>query len=160
MTLKRRTFIIGGAAAAGVGALALGAYLTPRQHAPARVYTADGLAIRGTDPVAYFTEGRPVAGDPAITHDWADATWAFATTEARDMFAADPVAYAPQYGGFCAWAVAAKGELYSTQPENWAIVDGKLYLNFNDGVQETWNTDRPGFIEAGDERWPDIVADT
>ena len=76
----------------------------------------------------------------------------------RDRFAADPLAYAPQYGGFCAWAVAAKGELFSTQPRNWAVVDGRLFLNFNDAVQETWDTDRAGFIAEGDRRWPDIVA--
>ncbi|MEL7183714.1 MAG: YHS domain-containing (seleno)protein [Pseudomonadota bacterium] len=154
---RRTTFMLGGAGLL-VGAFGAGFALTPRTYAPARVFVADGLAIRGTDPVAYFTEGAAVAGDPAITHQWADATWAFASTANRDRFAADPTAYAPQYGGFCAWAVAAKAELYSTQPANWAIVHGKLYLNFNDSVQAEWATDRPGFIAQGDQKWPGIVA--
>ena len=153
----RRTFLLGAAALPflGGGAYAL---LAPRRLAPARVFTEDGLAIRGTDPVAYFFDRMPVRGDAAVTHDWAGATWAFATLENRDRFAADPTRYAPAYGGFCAWAVAAKGELYSTQPRNWAIVDDRLFLNFNDAVQETWNEDPAGFIAEGDRRWPEIVA--
>lgn len=158
MPLSRRNMILGGGAALGTAAVALGFYLTPKTLAPARVFSSDGFAIRGTDSVAYFTESRPVAGDPTITYDWAGATWSFASAEHRDLFAGDPEAYAPQYGGFCAWAVAAKAELFSTQPDNWSIVDGKLYLNFNDGVQETWNTDPEGFIMEGDKRWPEIVA--
>ncbi|MBM2576921.1 YHS domain protein [Jannaschia sp. Os4] len=153
----RRTFLIGAAAipiAAG-GAYAL---LAPQPLAPARVYTEGGLAIRGTDPVAYFYDAMPVPGDPAVTHDWAGATWAFATVENRDRFAAEPARYAPAYGGFCAWAVAEKGELYSTQPKNWAIVDGRLFLNFDDAVQELWNAEPADFIAAADRRWPEIVA--
>lgn len=154
--LSRRTLLL------GAGGLALGgaAFALTRETAlpPARVFTDGGLAIRGTDPVAYFTEGAPVPGDPGVTHDWAGATWAFATTENRDRFAADPVAYAPQYGGFCAWAVAAKGQLFSTQPRNWAVEDGRLFLNYDDAVQATWNADRAKFIAQADARWPEIVA--
>ncbi|PKQ13210.1 MAG: YHS domain protein [Alphaproteobacteria bacterium HGW-Alphaproteobacteria-1] len=125
--------------------------------ATAPVFSTDGVAIRGTDPVAYFTERRPEAGDPAHVHDWRGAVWHFATAENRDRFAVEPERYAPQYGGFCAWAVAEKGKLYSTQPGNWSIVDGKLYLNFNDDIQARWETDIPGFIMAGDRRWPEIL---
>ncbi|KIT15625.1 YHS domain-containing (seleno)protein [Jannaschia aquimarina] len=154
----RRNLLIG--AGAVTVAAAAGAYaLIPRTLPPARVFAEDGVAIRGTDPVAYFNDGAPMTGSAEYSHDWAGATWHFASAENRDAFAADPLAYAPQYGGFCAWAVAAKSELFSTQPENWAIVDGKLYLNFNDSVQETWDTDRAGFIEAADEAWPVITAD-
>ncbi|MGR3503833.1 YHS domain-containing (seleno)protein [Pseudaestuariivita sp.] len=156
MPLTRRSLFVGLGAvlAAGAGTTF---YLTRHpEGGDTAFYSVDGIAIRGTDAVAYFTEGRPVAGDAAYSHDWSGSTWHFASAENRDAFAADPTAYAPQYGGYCAWAVAAKGQLFSTQPSNWAVVDGKLYLNFNDRVQETWNTDVPGFIEEGDRRWPDV----
>lgn len=158
MTMTRRNMLLCGGA--GIAVLGGAALLTghPPELPPARVFAVDGLAIRGTDPVAYFTESGPVIGDTNIWHDWAGARWTFADMQHRDMFAADPTAYAPQYGGFCAWAVAEKGQLFSTQPRNWAIVDGRLYLNFNDSVQETWNTDPEGFIARGDQRWPEIVA--
>ncbi|MEM9795466.1 MAG: YHS domain-containing (seleno)protein [Pseudomonadota bacterium] len=156
--MNRRTLLIGGAAVLTATA-ATASLLLPRRLAPALTYQKDGLALGGTDPVAYFTHARPIAGDPSVTHDWAGARWAFVDEMHRDAFAADPAAYAPQYGGFCAWAVAAKGELFSTQPENWAIVDDKLYLNFNDDVQAMWDEDRAGFIAQGDMRWPEIVAE-
>jgi len=156
-TLTRRALFAGGA----VGALALAGLGAARVLYDSPVeggdfFAIDGVAIRGTDPVAYFTDGKPLAGSPDLALDWSGVTWHFASAENRDAFEADPLAYAPQYGGYCAWAVAAKSELYSTQPANWAIVDGKLYLNFNDGVQERWNTDIPGFIATGDENWPGL----
>ncbi|UWQ20382.1 YHS domain-containing (seleno)protein [Jannaschia sp. W003] len=150
MMTRRRALLLALAALPASPALAL-------FHGPSgAVFTDGGLAIRGTDPVAYFTEGRPVAGDRGITYDWMGATWAFASEANRDRFAANPEAYAPQYGGFCAWAVAAKGSRATTQPENWAIVDGRLFLNYDDRVQATWNADRPGFIAAADRRWPEL----
>lgn len=158
--LTRRAALIGG------GALTLGggaAYALPRlfggfeELEVAKVYSENGVAIRGTDPVSYFDEGAPRPGSADVTAEWSGSTWRFASAETRERFLADPVAYAPQYGGFCAWAVAAKGELYSTDPDAWKIVDGKLYLNFNAGVQKRWEADIPGFIEEGDRRWPEIV---
>ncbi|MEM7508535.1 MAG: YHS domain-containing (seleno)protein [Pseudomonadota bacterium] len=115
-----------------------------------------GRAIRGTDPVAYFTEGKPVAGDSAFTHDWNGATWRFASAENRDAFAAKPESYAPQYGGYCAWAVA-QGYTASTDPDAWDIVDGKLYLNYSKDVQSRWHRDVPGYIAKGDANWPDVL---
>ncbi|APE31672.1 hypothetical protein BOX17_12335 [Halomonas aestuarii] len=123
--------------------------------ADGRIFTREGLAIGGTDPVAYFTEGRPVEGSPDYQLEWGDATWQFASAEHRDRFAADPEAYAPQYGGWCAWA-AARGEAASTVPEAWKIVDDKLYLNYSRFIQWRWERDIPGFIEAADAHWPDI----
>ncbi|GAW33688.1 hypothetical protein RA2_00731 [Roseovarius sp. A-2] len=127
--------------------------------AAAPVYAPEGVAIRGTDPVAYFTDGRAVPGTQAHSFEWNGATWQFANAENRAAFAEDPARFAPQYGGFCAWAVAEKGKLYSTQPGNWKIVDGKLYLNYNDDIQSLWQEDIPGFIARGDERWPEILRD-
>ena len=115
-----------------------------------------GAAIDGTDPVAYFTEGRPVTGDKSITHEWNGATWRFSTEANRDAFAANPEKYAPQYGGYCAWAVS-QGYTASTDPEAWKIVDGKLYLNYSKDVQSQWEQDIPGNITAADANWPKVL---
>ena len=117
------------------------------------------MALGGTDPVAYFVENRPVQGKARHAFAWNGATWHFATAQNRASFAAEPDRYAPQYGGFCAWAVAEKGKLYSTQARNWAIVDGKLYLNYNDDIQARWQDDTASFIEEADRRWPGIRDD-
>lgn len=115
-----------------------------------------GTAIDGTDPVAYFTEGRPVEGSSDYTHDWNGASWRFASAENRDKFAAEPERYAPQYGGYCAWAVS-QGYTASTDPDAWKIVDGKLYLNYNKSVQAKWETDVPGHIASADGNWPAVL---
>ena len=89
-----------------------------------------GLALKGYDVVAYFTEQRPVPGSEAFTHQWMGATWRFSSAQNRDQFAAEPERFAPQFGGYCAWAVSNN----YTAPVDvtaWKIVDGKLYLNYN-----------------------------
>lgn len=115
-----------------------------------------GTAIDGTDPVSYFTEGRPVEGSSKYTHEWNGATWRFASEENRALFAANPEKYAPQYGGYCAWAVS-QGYTASTEPEHWSIVDGKLYLNYSADVQARWVKDKPGFIAKADANWPKVL---
>ena len=115
-----------------------------------------GTAIDGTDPVAYFTENKPVKGSSDFAHEWNGATFHFASAESRDLFAANPEKYAPQYGGYCAWAVS-QGYTASTDPEAWKIVDGKLYLNYSKSVQQTWEQDIPGNIAAGDGNWPKVL---
>jgi hypothetical protein len=85
------------------------------------------LAIKGYDPVAYFTDGKPTPGLPAFEQEWDEHLWRFSTAEHRDLFKADPVRYAPQFGNFCAMALA-KGEIVVANPENWLISDGKLYV--------------------------------
>ncbi|MBJ7448610.1 MAG: twin-arginine translocation pathway signal protein [Brevundimonas sp.] len=119
---------------------------------------ADRLSLGGHDPVAYFTDGQPVAGDPAITLDWNGATWRFATAENRTMFEANPQAYAPQFGGYCAWA-ASQGYIAPGDPTVWRIVDGRLYLNFNDRARMLWEQDIPGAIARGEANWPRILTD-
>ena len=116
----------------------------------------NGLAIRGTDPVAYFTQTSPVAGKSEFTHDWSGATWLFASAENRDLFVANPEKYAPQYGGFCAWAVS-QGSTAPIDPQSWKIVDGKLYLNFSKGVQSRWEKDIPGNIAKANTNWPGVL---
>jgi len=115
-----------------------------------------GVAIDGYDPVAYFTDGRPVAGSRAFALEWMGATWRFASAEHRDRFAADPERFAPRYGGYCAWAVS-QGYTADVDPEAWAIVDGRLYLNYSREVQARWERDRAGFIRQADESWPKLL---
>lgn len=115
-----------------------------------------GTAIDGTDPISYFTDGRPMEGKSDITLEWNGATWQFISEENRDRFAANPAKYAPQYGGYCAWAVS-QGYTASTDPEAWAIVDGKLYLNYSLSVQKTWEQNIPENIKAADQNWPKVL---
>lgn len=112
-------------------------------------------AVRGYDVVAYFTQGKPVEGKSDYSHSWNNATWRFASAEHRDLFAANPEKYAPQYGGWCAWAVS-QGYTASVDPAAWRIVDGKLYLNYSKSVQSQWAQDIPGHIEKGNTNWPGI----
>ena len=150
---NRRLFLYGGAGLVAAGA---GWTFLRDDAGKAAYFATDGVALRGADPVAYFTEGKAVIGSADVAYDWAGVTWHFASVAHREAFKADPEAYAPQYGGYCAWAVAAKEQLFSTQPKNWSIRDGKLYLNFNDSVQKTWEEDPEGFIRQGDQVWPKV----
>ncbi|MEA5465786.1 YHS domain-containing (seleno)protein [Leptothoe sp. PORK10 BA2] len=128
------------------------------QAAPAyAVFAKDGVAIAGADPVAYFTQSDYVPGSDEFTHDWEGATWQFASAENRDLFAANPEEYAPQYGGFCAWAVS-QGSTAAIDPTAWKIVDGKLYLNYSAGIQKKWSKDIPGNIAKADQNWPAVLA--
>ena len=111
------------------------------------------VAIMGYDPVAYFTEGRAVKGSPEFSHDWLGENWYFASAEHRDAFAADPIRYAPQYGGYCSYAVA-HGYTADADPRAWKIVGGKLYLNYNEDVRRLWEQDIPGFIQKSETNWP------
>ncbi|WOD41606.1 YHS domain-containing (seleno)protein [Nodosilinea sp. E11] len=117
------------------------------------VYSYDGLAIRGADPVAYFTEGKAVKGSADYETTWSGATWRFSNAENLAAFTADPEAYAPQYGGYCAKAVSG-GSLASIDPEAWSIVDGRLYLNYSAGVQKQWQGDIAGNITKANQNWP------
>lgn len=129
---------------------------TETTTATTKTYVEDGVAIQGADPVAYFTESAYVPGSAEYTSEWNGVTWQFASAENRDQFASDPEQYAPQYGGFCAWAVAAKNALVAIDPNAWSVVDGKLYLNVNKKVQSNWQKDQPGFIARANENWPTL----
>ena len=115
-----------------------------------------GRAIRGYDPVAYFREGRAREGASDVEAEWNGATWRFVSEENRAAFLADPEAYAPQYGGWCAYAVS-QGRTASVEPDQWAIVDGKLYLNYNAEIKATWDRDRAGYIAKADANWPEVL---
>ncbi len=116
------------------------------------------LAVKGYDTVAYFEDSRPVEGEKSITHEWNGAVWRFATTEHRDLFAADPEKYAPQYGGYCAYAVS-KRSTAGIDPEAWTVWEGKLYLNYSKSIEEKWRRDIPGNVAAADENWPRLLAE-
>ena len=146
-----------GFGATAVAVALISAHMTTAAVAADKFYqTLFGTAIDGTDPVSYFTEGRPIAGNSSITHEWNGATWRFSSEDNKALFISDPTKYAPQYGGYCAWAVS-QGYTASTTPDAWKIVDGKLYLNYSASVQQTWETDIPGFIEAADQNWPAVI---
>ena len=118
---------------------------------------ADGVALKGYDPVAYFTMGRPVKGQKEFQHLWQGAKWFFATREHLAMFQENPAKYAPQYGGYCAYAVS-RGVTADIDPAAWSIVADKLYLNLNKEVQKTWNMNREGYIQKADRNWPQLLS--
>ncbi|WP_199090344.1 YHS domain-containing (seleno)protein [Bosea sp. ASV33] len=150
--LDRRVFIgLAAAALAGGGAKA---------EAPRPVNTlgsADGLAIRGYDPVAYFRDGGPRLGKPEFSVRHGGATWHFASAEHKALFEADPERYLPAYGGFCAYGTS-RGYLVKIEPEAWSIVEGRLYLNYDLGVQKTWLGRTKTYIARGDGNWPRLTA--
>lgn len=115
-----------------------------------------GIALRGFDPVAYFDEGEPVRGTHLYTAEYDGATYRFSSEANRDIFMAEPAAFAPQFGGFCAMGVAL-GRKLDGDPEIWRIVDGKLYLNVNQQVSVAWQRDIPGNIARAEENWPEIM---
>jgi YHS domain-containing protein len=140
-----------------IGLLATAPFLTrPALAASPDFFAEGGLAIRGADPVAFFTNGAPTSGVEAHSLMWKGATWRFASAENMALFEANPEAYAPQYGGYCAFAMS-KGAIATSVPEAWTIVDGKLYLNYSLNVRTIWSEDIPGNIERANGHWPDIL---
>lgn len=137
-------------------AAALTATAASAQKAP--IYTGwfGNVAVGGYDSVAYFTMGRPVKGDARFKTQWQGAEFRFSSAANLATFRAAPARYAPQYGGYCAWAVAhnytAPGD-----PLAWKVVGGKLYLNYNQAVQRDWLKDVPGYIAAGNRNWPGVL---
>jgi hypothetical protein len=155
-SLSRRSFVL-------VASLLLAAASGSLTAAPAAARQPDvfadlvkGVAVGGYDPVAYFTVGKPVVGLATITHQHAGATWRFATTTNRDVFIAEPIKYAPQYGGYCAWAVS-QGYTAKGDPAAWSLVSGKLYLNYNKDVRKGWEQNKAANISKGDSNWPVVL---
>ena len=138
-------------------AILLAAPLSAAAKSPP-IYTGllSSTAVGGYDPVAYLTDGKPVAGKSGITHSWKGATWRFASEKNRDLFKAKPEAYAPQYGGYCAWAVS-QGYTAKGDPNHWKVVDGKLFLNYDANVQRNWEKDVPGHIANANKNWPKVL---
>ncbi len=117
---------------------------------------ADGVAIHGYDPVAYFTANEPVQGDAALSTTHEGAVYHFSNEANREAFLADPTAYVPQYGGFCAYGLTVSRK-FDTDPTAWHIEDGKLYLNLNHKVQSIWREDIAGYVDTADGNWPGVL---
>ena len=122
-------------------------------------FERDGVALRGYDAVAYFKDNKPVPGSAEHRAEYKGSTFHFASKANREAFEADPIRYAPQYGGFCAFG-ASGGYKAAIDPAAFSVVDGKLYLNYNRAVQKQWSGDVPGFIVKADKNWPAVSGQT
>jgi len=119
----------------------------------AEIFIKDGAAINGYDPVAYFTEQKPVKGSKDFSYNYKKATWHFSSQQNMDLFKANPDKYAPKYGGYCAYGLS-NGYKAPTEADAWSIVDEKLYLNYNTEVREEWNKEQKQRIINADQNWP------
>ncbi|MFT3785510.1 MAG: YHS domain-containing (seleno)protein [Tepidisphaeraceae bacterium] len=127
-------------------------------EAPTKIYVNQdwwGTALKGYDPVAYFTDGAPKEGDKSITASYQGATYRFTSVEHRQLFEKEPPKYAPQFGGFCAFAVS-KGYTANIDPNAWDIVDGRLILQYSLDVREQFRKDTSGNLAKADANWPRI----
>ncbi len=115
-----------------------------------------GVAIGGYDPVAYFTELKPVKGSPEFQSVYRGSTFQFASAAHRDLFAAEPDKYAPRYGGYCAYGMA-KGYKAKIDPAAFSVIHGTLYLNYSDAIRTRWLSDVPGHIQQADANWPAVM---
>jgi YHS domain-containing protein len=134
----------------GLSALVL-THAGPAMARPVNMTNA-GVAIDGHDPVAYFTMGKAVRGDKAITANYGGATYHFISQDHKALFEADPARYAPQYGGYCAYG-ASQGYNAPVEADKFTVLDGKLYLNYNARVQSAWRKDTAGYITKADAYW-------
>lgn len=118
-------------------------------------FVQSGKAIRGYDPVAYFTESKPVKGNEKLVYNWNNTNWYFSSQQNLDMFKANPEKYTPQYGGYCAYGLS-NGYKAPTDADAWTIENGKLFLNYNKEVREMWNKEKKERIEKADKNWPQV----
>lgn len=149
--LRRLQFL-----AISAAALATFVFTSLSAAAAGAVFNDSGLAIRGYDPVAYFTQQQAVPGKSGITYEWQGVTWQFASAANRQQFIAKPERYAPQYGGYCAYA-ASSNAIAPTDPQAWSVHNDKLYLNFSTSVRTRWKQDIPGHVERADNNWPGLM---
>jgi hypothetical protein len=115
-----------------------------------------GVAIKGYDTVAYFTEGRAMKGSEEFSYDWLGTPWQFASSKHRELFIGDPTKYAPQYGGYCVGEVASKGDTINIDPEAWAIIDGKLYLSYSKEFMAKFKARPSDFLPDAEANWPAV----
>jgi enamine deaminase RidA (YjgF/YER057c/UK114 family) len=117
------------------------------------------LSISGYDPVAYFTDGKPVQGKTEFEYLWHRSRWRFASSDHRDLFMKGPDRYAPQYDGYCAMGVSGDDAAHkdTVDPEAWAIVDGKLYLTHNQHWLEVWREHSEEYIKRADVNWQTVA---
>lgn len=113
------------------------------------------VAINGFDAVAFFKDNAPKEGKARFSLEWNGAKWYFSTAENRDLFGKSPEKYVPQFGGYCSWAVS-HGYTADGDPSAWKIVEGKLYLNYNQKVKEKWEAEQQKFIQEGEKNWEEF----
>ena len=118
-------------------------------------FETDGVALRGYDPVAYFVSSEPQKGQAQYSYEYKGSKFYFASDANKRAFVAMPEKYAPQFGGYCAFGTA-QGYKVSTQPDAFAIVKDKLYLNYDKKVQKIWQQDVPGNIQQAEKNWPEV----
>jgi len=119
-----------------------------------------GLAIQGYDPVTYFTEKKPMKGKKELTVTHQGLTYYFSSPANKDLFLKSPLSYEPQYGGWCAYAMGAKGEKVSIDPETFKIIDNKLYLFYNrffNNTLQDWNKNETALKQKADQSWKKII---
>lgn len=121
----------------------------------AEIFSINGKAIRGYDPVAFFTLGKAEKGLEEIAYNWNNTTWLFSTKENREAFKTNPEKYSPQYGGYCAYGTS-DGHKAPTETDTWTIVNGKLYFNYNQKVKSLWTKNQEALIIKADGIWPGI----
>ena len=139
--------------------LVLSLLLTPQAFALDKINTTffGNLAIEGYDPVAYFTESRPVEGSKQYQLEWMGANWRFSSAENLELFKTNPKKYAPQYGGYCAYAISQNTDA-GIEPEQFTVHEGKLYLNYNRSINKKWLKDKEAYIIDADKYWPQLIA--
>ena len=126
-----------------------------RSNQHSEIFAPGGKAIKGYDAVAFFVQGRPVAGTNSFSYSWKGAEWLFSSKDNLDSFSNDPEKYAPQYGGYCAYGTA-NGHKAPTETDTWTIVDNKLYFNYSSKVKEMWMKNQKALIEKADKNWPSV----
>ena len=117
----------------------------------------DNIAAEGMDVVTFFS-GKPQLGKPEYATRYKGADWYFFSQANKELFLTNPEHFAPQYGGYCAWAVA-KGKMAKGNPDHWSVESGRLYFNYNARIQRRWEKKRARFIARADARWPELLAD-
>ncbi len=150
-TLTRRSLL-----AATLASPALVFLNTPAAAREPEIFAKGGVAINATDPVAYFTQNGPVPGAATHSVNWKGADWHFADADSAARFENMPMDFAPQFGGYCAFA-ASRGYLAPTIPEAWTVHNGQLFLNANLRARELWLADMEANIAKGRENWPGIL---
>lgn len=144
-----------------VSALALSFFLLlaySNAQAAKPIYSGgkERAAARGYDVVAYFTENKPLKGIAEFELQHAEVKWLFSSQENLELFKKDPEKYMPQYGGYCAYAVA-RGSTASSKPEYFTIHDDKLYLNYSKSVYKRWIKDKDKYISDASKNWPAVL---
>lgn len=139
--------------------LAMAIFMSLNLYAAESVYTAKGAAIKGYDPVAYFTQDQAIKGSKEFSYEHKGAKWLFASAENLELFKNNPAEYTPQYNGYCAFAMGFYGKKVKIDPNIYTIKDGKLYLNYNKKIGNKFNDNIDQFIADGDVNWQKIISE-